>query len=68
MLNIVRCDRNRNGGGVAVYIRNSIPFRKDLMSDSLGLLCVELETPKSKPLLISTWYRPPDSMQLWVIK
>ena len=60
---IVRRDRNRNGGGVAIYIRNNIPFtiRKDLMPDNLELLCVELKKPKSKPLLISTWYRPPNS-------
>jgi exonuclease III len=34
---IVRRDRNRNGGGVGIYIRNNIPFtiRKYLMPDIL---------------------------------
>jgi exonuclease III len=60
---IVRRDRNKNGRGVAIYIRNNIPFaiRKDLMPDNLELLCVELKKPKRRPLLISTWYRPPNS-------
>ena len=36
----VRNDRHRNGGGVVLYIRNSINFkiRHDLMMDSLELL------------------------------
>ena len=60
---IVRRDRNRSGGGAAMYIRSHIPYivRKDLMTDSLELLCVEIKKLKSKPLLITTWYRPPNS-------
>ena len=60
---IVRRDRNRSGGGVAMYIRSHIPYivRKDLMTDSLELICVEIKKLKSKPLLITTWYRPPNS-------
>ena len=33
---IIRCDRNRNGGSVAVYIHKSIPYtynRNDLLCD-----------------------------------
>ena len=56
-------DRNRNGGGVATYIRNNIPYiiRQDLVSEAIELLCIEVRKPKSKPLLIATWYRPPNS-------
>ena len=36
---IIRSDRNRNGGGVAMYIRTVIPYiiRKDLSQDTLEL-------------------------------
>ena len=60
---IVRRDRNRSGGGVAIYIRSHIPYtiRNDLLPDNLELICVEVEKLKSKPLLTTTWYRPPNS-------
>ena len=50
---IIRSDRNRNGGGVAMYIRTVIPYiiRKDLSQDTLELLSIEVKKPKSKPLL-----------------
>ena len=40
-----------------------IPYiiRKDLSRDTLELLSIEVKKPKSKPLLISTWYRPPSA-------
>ena len=58
---IVRRDRFRLGGGVAIYIRNSINFiiRHDLSDSVLEFLCVEIRKPKVKPFLVSTWYRPP---------
>lgn len=61
--NLVRKDRNRYGGGVVLYIRDSIPFseRKDLVPDHLEMLCVEVSRPYNKSFLISTWYRPPNS-------
>ena len=50
---ILRCDRNRNGGGVACYIR------KDLCFNTRALNCKEIENiifdillPKSKPITI----------------
>ena len=60
---IVRRDRNRSGGGVAMYIRSNIPYtiRKDLFPDNLELICVEIKKFKSKSQLITTWYRPPNS-------
>ena len=56
---IVTKHRNRNGGGVAIYLRNTIDFvtRVDLQDDALEFLCVEIRKPKIKPFLISTWYR-----------
>ena len=57
---IVRLDRNRNGGGVAIFIRENISYfiRQDLVIDTLELLCIEVRKQKSKPFLIATWYRP----------
>ena len=58
---ILRCDRNRNGGGVACYIR------KDLCFNTRALNCKEIENiifdillPKSKPITISIFCRPPN--------
>ena len=60
---LVRNDRTRHGGGVAMYIGNSINFnlRNDLHDEALEFLCVEISKPKVKPFLISTWYRHPNS-------
>ncbi len=60
---IVRFDRNRFGGGVALYIKNTIPYseRKDLVPDKLEMVCIEITRQHSRPLFISTWYRPPNS-------
>ena len=60
----VQNDRHRNGGGVVLYIRNSINFkiRHDLMMDSLEL-SVEIFKPKVKSfIIINKWYRPPNSL------
>ena len=61
---ILRRDRNRNGGGVAFYVAQSLTYvnRQDLLShEDLEILTVEIKKPKSKLFLVTTWYRPPDS-------
>ena len=60
---IVRKDRNRHGGGVAIYIRTSINFiiRDDLTDDNLETITLEISKPKAKPFLISSWYKPPNT-------
>ena len=60
---IVRRDRNRSGGGVAMFIRSNISFinRNDLVPEVLEQICVEISRPNSKPFLVSSWYRPPNS-------
>ena len=35
--------------------------RHDLISETLENLIVEIKKPRSKSILVSTWYRPPDS-------
>lgn len=63
--NIVRRDRITNsGGGVCFYVKNTISFaiRNDLNMDNLENLCLEIRKPQSKPFIVVTWYRPPDSL------
>ena len=47
---IIRKDRNHNGGGIAIYIRNSITYklRPDLEYENLELIIVEVFKPKVK--------------------
>ena len=58
---VIRKDRNRNGGGVAIYIRNCISYklRPDLDHANLESITIEIFKPKAKSFLINTWYRPP---------
>ena len=63
---LVRRDRSvngRRGGGICIYIRSNLNFieRYDLISETLENLIVEIKKPRSKSILVSTWYRPPDS-------
>ena len=63
---IVRRDRpvnGRNGGGVCIYLRSNLNYsiRSDLCDDQLECIVLEITKPRSKPFLISTWYRPPNS-------
>ena len=58
-----RLNRNRNGGGVAFYIRDTFKcdIRKDIPLSSLELICAEITPPQSSPFCILSWYRPPSS-------
>ncbi|RUA05525.1 MAG: hypothetical protein DSY43_04445 [Gammaproteobacteria bacterium] len=63
---IARKDRiinGRNGGGICIYVRSNINFRlrDDLGSTNLECLTIEITNPRSRPFLVSTWYRPPQS-------
>ena len=54
---VVRKDRESNGrnGSVCIYVRSNIIVL------NLECLTVEISKPRLKPLLVSTWYRPPQS-------
>ena len=58
-----RESNGKNGGGVCIYIRSHINFqlRADLSPNNLEFLTVEITRPRSKPFLVSTWYRSPQS-------
>ena len=58
---ILRCDRNRNGGGACMFIRSDIAFnpRLDLHKDGIEMVYADLLLPKSRPILVGVGYRPP---------
>ena len=63
---VIRRDRTVNGrfgGGVCFYIRSEINYvvREDLNSKLLEILSVEIHRPNSKPFVVTSWYRPPNS-------
>ena len=61
--NIIRLDRKRTGGGIILYVHESVQFvtHHDFAVANLELLCIEILIPKQKPFMLVYWYRPPDS-------
>ena len=55
----------RSGGGVCIYLRSNINYqiRDDLCDDHLECVVIEIIRPHSKPFIVSTWYKPPNSPQ-----
>lgn len=52
---LVRMGRNRNGGGVTFYIRNSINCENiQPLDENVELLCVSGIKPKAKPFIVGT--------------
>ena len=60
---IIRKDRTRNGGGVAMYVKENLNFkvRHDLILE-VESISIQLDINYVKPIIISTLYRPPDSL------
>ena len=63
---VIRWDRTVNGrfgGGVCFYIRSDINYavREDLNNLLLEILSIEIRKPNSKPFVVTSWYRPPNS-------
>ena len=57
---LLRCDRNRNGGGVACYIRSDISYvQKDFFPNVIKNIFFEILLPKTSPITVSIMYRPP---------
>ena len=58
---IIRADRNRNGGGVCIYIRCHVNYEKrsDLIPTGLEAVCLEIKQSNNSPsFIISSIYRP----------
>ena len=60
--NLLRRDRNRNGGGFCVYIRKTIEFKHlpNLEMKALEMIVFSVKKPNSKDFLIFAWYRLPN--------
>ena len=59
-----RCDRNRHGGGVLVYIKNTIAYNRlhesDIVPDHncIETVTIQIKPKCAKPFAIIAWYRP----------
>ena len=62
-----RKDRNRFGGGVAIYIHSTIQFTlcEDLKDLDLETITVELNLPFTKPIVLTTLYRPEGPIEVF---
>ena len=62
---IYRKDRNTAGGGVAVYVRETLPHfqRIDITDQDLEVIGIEITPKNAKSFVILCWYRPPTDNQ-----
>ena len=59
---ILRNDRNRNGAGVACYIRSDLCFNsRNIFSNSIEHIFFDLLISKMKPISIGIFYRTPNA-------
>ena len=57
---LLRCDRNRNGGGAACYIRSDISYaQKNVFPNVIENIFFEILLPKTTPITVRIMYRPP---------
>ena len=58
---VVRNDRDKYGGGVAMYIHKSINYqlREDLFRINIESISVQVKIGNYKPFIVTTLYRPP---------
>jgi exonuclease III len=64
--NLMRRDRNRNGGGLVVYVAENLGFNQlennaiiPPIDENIEAIWFELTQPKTKNILIGAFYRPP---------
>ena len=57
---VIRKDRTRHGGGVAMYVHESLifEFRNDFNVAELESLTIEIRLAFTKPIILMTLYRP----------
>ena len=62
-----RRNRNRFGGGVAIYIHNTIQFTlcEDLKDLDLETITVKLNLPFIEPIVLTTLYRPEGPVEVF---
>lgn len=61
--NLYRKDRCRSGGGVAIYTRDVLNVKEmsQFVPEHIEAVCLEIVKPKTKPILVTSIYRPPNS-------
>lgn len=61
--NLYRRDRDKHGGGVALYIKDSIVVvqRNYIMCVDVEILWIQINIPHSKHFLVGCCYRPPSA-------
>ena len=58
---ILRCDRNKNMGGVSCYLRNDLSYiEKNTLPEEIGNISFEILLPKTKPIFDRILYQPPN--------
>ena len=60
---ILRLDRNKNGGGLAIFISEDLKFeiRHDVPLHNLELIILKILPYLGVPFNLMTWYRPPSA-------
>ena len=60
---VLRNDRDRNGGGVCIYVRCNLNYKNcsDLVPIGLEAVCVEIKLNNTQSFIVSSIYRPPCS-------
>ena len=58
---VVRNDRNRDGGGAAMYIHKTVnyKFREDLAYSEIESVSIQVKVGNYKPFIVTSIYRPP---------
>ena len=59
---IIRFDRNRNGGGVCIYTNNAISYcnLSHKVPGNLEAVYIEVHKPYTMPFIVGSIYRPPN--------
>ena len=57
-----RLDRNRHGGGIAFFCRDTFKcdIREHIPKSNLEILSAQITPPRASPFIILSWYRPPN--------
>ena len=63
---IIRNDRNVHGGGVAIYVKSNIVFKRhfEFESPSIEAIWISVQTQQGK-ITICCCYRPPNKTDFW---
>ena len=58
---VMRWDRDRNGGGVALYVHKGpdVTIRQDLMDCNVESVSVQIKVGHYRPFIVTSLYRPP---------